>query len=72
MNTARIVVLTIAVGAGGVAACLASGLDNKPLPIEPVAQRQSVNASGQSELLACVHQTGSLASNGKPSKGCTI
>ena len=27
MNTARIVVLTIAVGAGGVAACLASGSD---------------------------------------------
>ena len=30
MNTARIVVLTIAVGAGGVAAYLASGSDNKP------------------------------------------
>ena len=32
MNTARIVVLTIALGAGGVAAYLASGSDNKPLP----------------------------------------
>ena len=30
MNTARIVVLTIALGAGGVAAYLASGTDNKP------------------------------------------
>jgi Flp pilus assembly protein CpaB len=30
MNTARIVVLAIAVGAGGIAACLASGSDNGP------------------------------------------
>jgi len=43
MNTARIVVLTIAVGAGGVAAYLASGSDNKPAPTEPVAQLQTVD-----------------------------
>src|SRR5450756_1080841 len=43
MNTARIVVLTIAVGAGGVAAYLASGSDNKPAPTEPVAQMQTVD-----------------------------
>ncbi|QWG17883.1 Flp pilus assembly protein CpaB [Bradyrhizobium sediminis] len=43
MNTARIVVLTIAVGAGGVAAYLASGSDNKPAPSEPVAQLQTVD-----------------------------
>jgi pilus assembly protein CpaB len=43
MNTARIVVLTIAVGAGGVAAYLASGSDNKPAPAEPVAQMQTVD-----------------------------
>jgi pilus assembly protein CpaB len=42
MNTARIVVLTIAVGAGGIAAYLASGTDNKPLPTAPVAQLQTV------------------------------
>src|SRR5229473_4740567 len=42
MNTARIVVLTIAVGAGGIAAYLASGSDNKTLPAEPVAQLQTV------------------------------
>jgi len=42
MNTARIVVLTIAVGAGGIAAYLASGSD-KPLPTEPVAQLQTVD-----------------------------
>jgi pilus assembly protein CpaB len=42
MNTARIVVLTIAVGAGGVAAYLASGSDNKP-PAEPVARLQTVD-----------------------------
>jgi pilus assembly protein CpaB len=43
MNTARIVVLTVAVGAGGVAAYLASGSDNKPLPAGPVAQLQTVD-----------------------------
>jgi Flp pilus assembly protein CpaB len=43
MNTARIVVLTIAVGAGGIAAFLASGSDNKPPPAEPVAQLQTVD-----------------------------
>jgi pilus assembly protein CpaB len=43
MNTARIVVLANAVGAGGIAAYLAGGSDNKPLPTEPVAQPQSVD-----------------------------
>ena len=43
MNTARIVVLTIAVGAGGVAAYLASGSDNHPAPSAPVAQMQTVD-----------------------------
>jgi pilus assembly protein CpaB len=38
MNIARIVVLIIALGAGGVAAYLASGSDGKPPPAEPVAQ----------------------------------
>src|SRR5512140_1179234 len=42
MNTARIVVLTIAVGAGGIAAYLASGSDDKPLP-PPAAQLQTVD-----------------------------
>src|SRR5438552_9403965 len=42
MNTPRIVVLTIAVGAGGIAAYLASGSDNKP-PTAPVAQLQTVD-----------------------------
>jgi len=44
MNRARIVVLTIALGAGGVAAYLASGSDSKtPAPAEPVAQLQTVD-----------------------------
>jgi pilus assembly protein CpaB len=43
MYTARIVVLTIALIAGGVAAYLASGSDNKALPTEPVAQLQTVD-----------------------------
>jgi pilus assembly protein CpaB len=36
MNTARIVVLAIAVGAGGLAAYLASGSDKKPQPAQTV------------------------------------
>ncbi len=43
MNIARIVVLTIALCAGGVAAYLASGSDSKPPPAEPVAQLQTVD-----------------------------
>jgi pilus assembly protein CpaB len=43
MNVARIVVLTIALSAGGVAAYLASGSANKPAPAEPVAQLQTVD-----------------------------
>jgi pilus assembly protein CpaB len=42
MNTARIVVLIIALGAGGIAAYLASGSDNKP-PAAPTAQLQTVD-----------------------------
>ena len=41
MNTARIVVLTIAIGAGGIAAYLASGSD-KP-PSEPIVQLPTVD-----------------------------
>ena len=43
MNRARIVVLTIAIGAGGVAAYLASGSDSKAPPTAPVAQLQTVD-----------------------------
>ena len=43
MNTARIVVLTIALSAGGVAAYLASGFDNKPPPTAPIAQLPTVD-----------------------------
>ncbi len=42
MNPARIVVLAIALGAGGVAAYLASSSDNKP-PATPVVQLPTVN-----------------------------
>ncbi len=43
MNTARIVVLTIALGAGSVAAYLASGSDKKSTPVEPTAQMPTVD-----------------------------
>ena len=43
MNRARIVVLSIAVGAGGIAAYLASGSDDKPQPAAPQAQLQTVD-----------------------------
>lgn len=39
MNTARIVVLVIALAPHGVAAYLASGFDNKPAPALPVAEK---------------------------------
>jgi len=42
MYTARIVVLVIALCAGGVAAYLVSGTDNKPAPVQPVAQLPTV------------------------------
>jgi pilus assembly protein CpaB len=43
MYTARIVVLIIALGAGGIAAYLASGSDNKPAAAIPVAQLATVD-----------------------------
>ena len=43
MNTARIVVLAIAIGAGGIAAYLASGSGDKPAPAQPVTQLQTVD-----------------------------
>jgi pilus assembly protein CpaB len=44
MNNARIVVLTIAIGAGGIAAYLASGSDNSaPPPAAPVVQLPTVD-----------------------------
>jgi pilus assembly protein CpaB len=44
MNTARIVVLTTADGAGGIAGYLANRSDNKPLPTGLAAQRPAVDA----------------------------
>ena len=43
MNRARIAVLAIALGAGGVAAYLVSGSDEKPAPVAPVAQLPTVD-----------------------------
>jgi pilus assembly protein CpaB len=43
MNTARIVVLAIALGAGGIAAYLASGSGEAPAPQAPVAQLPTVD-----------------------------
>ena len=43
MNRARIAVLAIALGAGGVAAYLVSGSDEKPAPAQPVAQLPTVD-----------------------------
>ncbi len=50
MNTARIVVLTFAVGAGGIAAYPADGSDNSPAA-----------KPAQSETLARARQTGALS-----------
>src|SRR5690242_20393849 len=43
MNTARIVVLAIAIGAGGIAAYLASGSDEKPAEVAQAPQMQTVD-----------------------------
>src|SRR5438105_15150568 len=43
MNPARIAVLGIAIVAGGIAAYLASGSDDKPAPVQQVAQLQTVD-----------------------------
>ena len=43
MNTARIFVLTTALGAGGLAASPASGSDHTPAPTEPVARLQAAD-----------------------------
>jgi pilus assembly protein CpaB len=43
MNTARIAVLAIALGAGGIAAYLASGSSERPAQPQPVAQIQTVD-----------------------------
>ena len=43
MNTARIVVLTIAVGAGGLAAYLASGTDRKPAAVATAPQMKTID-----------------------------
>jgi pilus assembly protein CpaB len=43
MNKPRIVVLAIALGAGGIAAYLASGSDNKPAPVQQAVQMQTVD-----------------------------
>ena len=43
MNNARIVVLAIAIGAGGIAAYLASGSSDKPAPAQPVVQLPTVD-----------------------------
>ena len=43
MNPARIAVLAVALVAGGIAAYLASGSDDKPAPAQPLAQLQTVD-----------------------------
>lgn len=43
MNRARILVLALALGAGGLAAYLVAGSDDKPAPAQPVAQLPTVD-----------------------------
>jgi pilus assembly protein CpaB len=52
MNRARIAVLAIALGAGGIAAYLVSGSDEKPAPAQPVAQLPTVDVQ-KSSLRGC-------------------
>jgi len=51
MNTARMIVLTIAPGAGGIAAYPAGGSDSAPAPIEPAARLQTAGVlAARSEI----------------------
>jgi pilus assembly protein CpaB len=70
MSTARILVLTLALGAGGVAAHIENGSQNKPPPIESVAQFQSVDVPVAPQALA--HQTAALSLSSMPSGGHAI
>jgi hypothetical protein len=56
MNTARIVVLTAADGAGGIAAYLANSSDSRSLPAEQIGQPRAM------EALAAKHEP--LTANG--------
>jgi Flp pilus assembly protein CpaB len=67
MNTARIVDLTVAVGAGGIAAYLANGSDTKPSPTAPIAQKQTMDVLtaksdiGLGQSVAPARQSGALS-----------
>jgi hypothetical protein len=51
MNTARIVVLTIALSTGGIAACLANGpADNKPARIETIVHLLTAAGTGDARF----------------------
>ena len=53
MNTACIVVFTIAIGAGGIAAYLASGTDHQSAaPAAPIAQLQTLQQQIQPAMTA--------------------
>ena len=53
MNTACIVVFTIAIGAGGIAAYLASGTDHQSAaPAAPIAQLQTLQQQIQTAMTA--------------------
>lgn len=54
MNSARVVLLTISVSVGGVAASLAAGSDNKSLPAAPVARMRAVSVPDANSNIAVV------------------
>ena len=68
MNTARIVVLTIAVGAGGIAGYLASGSDEKPAQVAPVAQLQTVDILVAKSAIAPASRSNRRICNGRPGR----
>ena len=68
MNRARIVVLTIAVGAGGVAAYLASGSDPQvPTVQQPTVQLQTVDVLVAKNDIGLGHSV--TADDGRPGVG---
>ena len=68
MNTARIVVLTIAVGAGGISACLA-GSANKPPQAASIAQFPTLDVLvAKSDISPGLPNVDVNSSDHKPSK----
>jgi pilus assembly protein CpaB len=72
MYTARIVVLTTAPGAGGIAAYLARGFDARSLPTEPVVQLQTPAATASNHLIRRNRRPEATDQSAKPGESVNV